>query len=98
MITVGTTTLPSPIQQLREQLEELGFWFAEEEHRDDGFGDLFLVLTRRGLGVRLIRDRGQWSVEVSGSDLNEWFAPMVWRAYLNQRVGDVATPTLDEQC
>jgi len=98
VITVGTTTLPSPIQQLREQLEELGFWLAEEEHRDDGFGDLFLVLTRRGLGVRLIRDRGQWSVEVSGSDLNEWFAPMVWRAYLNQRVGDVATPTLDEQC
>lgn len=98
MITVGTATLPSPMQQLREQLENLGFWLAEDESRDDGFGDRFLVLMRRGLGIRLVRDRGHWSVEVSGPDLSEWFSPMVWHAYLNQRVGDVATPELDEQC
>jgi hypothetical protein len=92
------TQLPAPLETLRAVLEERGFWLAEQEHREDSFGDTFLVLVRRGLSVRIVRDRGQWSVEVSGPGGDQWFSPMVWRTYLDGDAGDVATPALDEQC
>jgi hypothetical protein len=91
-------SLPTSLQKLREWLEMEGFDLIESQYRDSDFGNTLLLFRRHGLSIRMIRDRGQWFVEAADADVTEWFSPMVWRAYLDGRVGAITTPTIDEQC
>jgi hypothetical protein len=46
--------------------------------------------------VRLILVRGQWRVDISRS--GPWFSPTVWQAYLDGTVGDLTSPSLEDEC
>jgi hypothetical protein len=52
---------------------------------------------RGGVCIRFVRDRGQWFVELSGPNCQDWFSPMVWVAHLDGVIGDLSTPSLEEQ-
>jgi hypothetical protein len=43
-----------------------------------------LVLARSSTLVRVVRDRGQWFIEISASVWDDWFAPLVWHSVLNE--------------
>jgi hypothetical protein len=92
-----TNNQPNAIRHLVGELERLGYWTAEARSDDENFGDKRILLMKEGLGVRITRDRGQWFAEASGPGLADWFSPMVWMSYLNGRVGDTSTPSLDDQ-
>jgi hypothetical protein len=90
------SSLPAPLKHLWAKLEAVGFWQSEEEH-SESFGDAFAILMRNGLCIRFVRDRGQWFVDLSGPNCQDWFSPMVWVSYLDGFVTDLSTPSIEEQ-
>jgi hypothetical protein len=61
---------------LREWLTRQGFVVLLDSYSPDSFGNQAVTLARP-IAVRLVRDRGQWSVDICGEDgawrpLHEW--------------------------
>jgi hypothetical protein len=66
--------------ELREWLIGQGFVVLSDQYSPDSFGNQVVTLARP-IGVRLARDRGQWSVYLCGPDgdwrpLHEWVAEL----------------------
>ena len=53
------------------------------------------MLERETTRIRLVRDRGQWFIEVAGGD--DWFSPLVWQAFLESSMPSVEIVPLDAQ-
>jgi hypothetical protein len=58
------------IADLRKWLIEHGFVVVEEQYKPEAFGNQLVTLSRP-TAVRLVRDRGDWSIELMGSD-GQW--------------------------
>ena len=76
-------------------LREDGFR-EEERGESESFGDRYVRLSRAGLQVALVRDRGQWSLDAGGPRFGSRYAVHVWRIYLDG-VDAPAAPTFGEQ-
>lgn len=75
-------------QALLDDLLGRGYSVGEKRYDNERFGDALIVVGRETTRIRLIRDRGEWFVEVAGAD--DWFSPVVWRAFLQS-----AMPSLE---
>jgi hypothetical protein len=62
---------------LRAWLQDRGFVVLSDHYDPEHFGDQVVQLARP-LGIRLVRDRGEWSVDVVGAD-GEWIDIHRWR-------------------
>jgi hypothetical protein len=56
---------PEAVAWLVRQLRDSGFEQVSED-QSASFGDLLLVFRRPPVELRLIRDRGQWTADLSG--------------------------------
>jgi hypothetical protein len=65
---------------LRYWLIDQGFTVLSDHYEADLFGNQVVELARP-IAVRLIRDRGQWRVEIAGPD-GEWSSLDNWAARL----------------
>lgn len=76
---VHLSNAPDTIKILSDWLYRRGF--AVLEQRADGVHHQLLVLARDQWKVRLLNDRGDWSIAVAFGD-GEWIHPDVWEACL----------------
>jgi hypothetical protein len=78
---MNVTGMPKPIRELVGWLERDGFHMVEERS-DDSYNQL-RVLARGPCRIRILVDRGDWSIEIAPSS-GEWMHPDVWEAYLDE--------------
>jgi len=69
------------IERLVNWLEDTGFTLKERTI-GDAFGDGLVVLECPDLAVRLVRDRGEQSIELRAPQSNSWRDISTWRAVL----------------
>jgi hypothetical protein len=74
--------MPEPLKALRIWLVSHGFTLAEE-HRSDSFGDRFEMWVHDRCRVRIVRDKAEWALEISGDGISGWFDPDTWKACLD---------------
>lgn len=87
--------VPTEIDDLRSGLTEAGFTVAEEL-ASSSFGDLAVTFRRGILEVRVVRDRGQWSIEIAGPATG-FYDPDIWRACLEGRAAPLDPAPLADQ-
>jgi hypothetical protein len=92
------TPLPEELIQFQNALLAQGFKVTSSQYDEAHFGDRVIVLTNDDLQVRLIRDRSQWFVETRDTHSEDWFQPMIWRAYFDRHIGLLDIPTIEQQC
>ena len=73
----GWTTDDAVMADLRSWLVERGFVVLSDSYDFEAFGNQEVILTRP-IAVRLVRDRGQWWVDVLGAD-GRWSGIQRWR-------------------
>jgi hypothetical protein len=89
---------PLPVQQLQETLAAAGLRLIEDGYFPRHFGNRLLVFKGEAICVRVVKDRGQWAVEVSGPSCTDYYAPADWRSYLDDQISGAGLPTLEEDC
>ncbi len=73
----GWTADDAVIADLRSWLVERGFVVVSDRYDAASFGDQEIALTRP-IAVRLVRDRGQWWIDVLAAD-GRWAGIERWR-------------------
>lgn len=84
---IPADVIPPEAEALADDLQRRGYSVAEERYDEASFGNTLIVLERDTTRVRLVRDRGQWFVEVAGG--HDWFSPVIWRAFLESSMPPV---------
>lgn len=74
---LGWTAGDTVMAELRAWLVERGFIVLRDHYDSASFGNQEVMLTRP-IAVRLVRDRGEWRVEVLGAD-GQWSGIDRWR-------------------
>ena len=77
-----TPELPTTIDDLRTWLIIQGFQEEERFYDSRSFGDWLIVLARPPCRVRIVRDRSQWSIDISGEHIPRWYDTDLWQACL----------------
>lgn len=77
---IGWTDDDAVMADLRAWLVEQGFIVVSDRYDPQSFGDQEVTLTRP-IAIRLVRDRGQWWVDVLGAD-GQWAGIQRWREAL----------------
>lgn len=75
------------VLRLANELRDRGYSIVRERYDAASFGDALIVLEFDTSLVRLVRDRGQWFVELSCGGVDDWFAPVAWH---NALVGPIS--------
>jgi hypothetical protein len=90
-------SLDQPPQDAFKLLARAGFRVLAETE-SEGFGDRLVVLGRGAVLARLVRERGQWFLEVaSGTPGDEWFDMDLWLACLDHTpVPKEPSPLIDQ--
>ncbi len=88
--------LPENLAALVGWLTDQGFALVEELRAPESFGNWFLLYERGPCRVRLVRDRGQWILDISGPDRDEWFDVDIWLSCLEGRNPPTGPYKLDE--
>jgi hypothetical protein len=96
-VEVPTDAFLPRVRGLLDELLRRGYAVVEERYDEDSFGNAVVVLERNGTRVRLVRDRGEWFVEVAGASEGDWFAPVVWHAFLESSMPPLGTTSFDGQ-
>ncbi|MGH7643938.1 MAG: hypothetical protein ACRENX_13190 [Candidatus Dormibacteria bacterium] len=86
-----------PVRALLDELLRRGYAIGEERYDESSFGNALVILKRNDTVVRLVRDRGQWFVEVAGAAEGDWFAPVIWHAFLESSMPPLEATSLDGQ-
>lgn len=86
--------VPAEIEGLLSELTGAGF--TAEEVTSPFFGDVAVTFRRGALDVRVVRDRGQWFIEV-GSAGTGFYDADIWRACLEGRAAPLDPRPLAEQ-
>jgi hypothetical protein len=81
-VEIPADAISREVRALLDELIRRGYVVGEERDDEDSFGNALVVLERSGTAVGVVRDRGQWFVEVADAGRGEWFAPVVWHAFL----------------
>jgi hypothetical protein len=89
--------IPPEGQRLLDELQRHGYAIAEERQGADHFGDALAVLACDRARVRVVRDRGQWFVEAAGARGDEWFAPVIWKAFLDGSAPPAEAASFEDQ-
>ena len=79
-----TDQIPEDLPVLAHWLTSQGFTLTEH-HVSSAFGDRLLLFEREPCRVRLVRDRGQWFLEIAGPTTSDWFDADIWRSCLEGR-------------
>lgn len=77
---IPAKAIPHEVEVLLADLERLGYSTAQKSYDRASFGDAVIVLEHDATRIRLVRDRGQWFIEVGAA--HDWFSPVIWRAFL----------------
>lgn len=88
--------IPNELGFLVDWLTRRGFRRTEQQISAE-FGNRFTVLEREKCRVRLVRERGQWWVEVAAPDGHGWFDLDIWRSCLEGGEAPLEASTLREQ-
>lgn len=94
---IPADAIPSTVQGLLDELLRRGYEIGEDRYDEDVFGNALVVLGRNDTLVRLVRDRGQWFVEVAGATGGDWFTPVVWHAFLESKMPSLEAASFDAQ-
>ena len=89
--------IPPEVERLLDGLRRHGYAIADERYDPDHFGDALAVLESDRTRVRVVRDRGQWFVEVAGARGGEWFAPVIWKAFLDGSAPPAVAVSFEDQ-
>ncbi len=89
--------LPEDLAALVEWLTGQGFALVEEMRAPESFGNWLILYERGPCRVRLVRDRGQWILEIAGPDRDEWFDADIWLSCLEGSNPPTGPYNLDEQ-
>src|ERR671931_2245692 len=73
---------PQELAELPNWLVNQGFALTEQRDVPQSFGDQIFGFERGPCGVRLVRDRSQWFLEVGRPLRDEWFDADIWRSCL----------------
>jgi hypothetical protein len=80
-------------------LEGNGFRRLTYRYGHDVFGNTLIIYQRGGVGIRLIRDRSQWFLDVANMENLSWFLLDIWESCVSdeRRVprGSMDVETLD---
>lgn len=58
---------PSHLRDLIERLQAHGFEEVQSEHAAHSFGNVLRMFEREPVRIRVVRDRGDWSVEITAA-------------------------------
>jgi hypothetical protein len=75
-----------PYTALLADLVAQGFIVMRGTTEPDRFGNELLLLRRGETRIRFVRDRGQWFFELAAPSSDDWFAPVVWQALLDDEL------------
>lgn len=84
---------PAAYEALLTKLVADGFVPQVSDPDDTAFGNQIAVLIHDDIRLRLVRDRGQWFLEIAVPLTDEWFAPVVWMALLDDELPDPRRPS-----
>lgn len=90
--------LNSSSRSLVLELESRGYELAQGQHDTKSFENILLVFERGSTRVRIVRDRGQWFVGASAARWNDWFDPVIWRAFLDSALPQIDVASFEWQC
>jgi hypothetical protein len=79
-MNVPSDVIPDELNALLDDLQRRGYLVTETRYDEASFGNAIIVLKHDATRIRLVRDRGQWFIEVAAA--HDWFDPMIWRAFL----------------
>ncbi|WP_284550429.1 hypothetical protein [Aestuariimicrobium sp. T2.26MG-19.2B] len=63
----------------------------------NAFGNQVVLLVHDNIRVRLVRDRGQWFLEIDAALTDEWFSPVIWMALLDKELPDARRPSAEKE-
>src|SRR4051794_35842130 len=89
--------VPTAYRGLADELAAHGFVVQVGDPDDSAFGNQVAVLTHDRIRVRLVRDRGEWFLEIAAPLTDEWFAPVVWMALGSEELPDPRRLTPQEE-
>jgi hypothetical protein len=92
---IPADAIPPEVLGLRDELLRRGYGVVEERYDGASFGNALLDLERDGTFVRLVRERGQWFVGISGTAGSHGFAPVIWHAFLESSMPPLEVISLD---
>lgn len=85
------------VRSLLHQLRARGYVVIQQLYTERSFGNALIDLQRGCTRVRVVRDRGQWLLDMCGARDEEWWAPAVWRAWLTAWTGPIGSPAIGDQ-
>lgn len=88
---------PAAYQTLIDQLVAEGFVAQISNPDDTAFGNQIVLLIHDGIRLRLVRDRSQWFLEIAAPLTDEWFAPVIWMAFLDGELPDAQRPSAEDE-
>ncbi|MGH3496015.1 MAG: hypothetical protein ACRDP1_00925 [Nocardioidaceae bacterium] len=88
---------PAAYQALIGQLVAEGFVAQISNPDDTAFGNQIALLIHDGTRLRLVRDRSQWFLEIAAPLTDEWFAPVIWMAFLDGELPDPRRPSAEDE-
>jgi len=88
---------PAAYKTLTAQLAAEGFVAQISDPDDTAFGNRIALYIHNEVRVRLVRDRSQWFMEIAVPLTVEWFAPVIWMAFLDRSLPDPRRPSADQE-
>lgn len=85
------------VRSLLQQLRARGYVVLHHLYAEQSFGNALIDLPRGCTRVRVVRDRGQWLVDMCDARDQQWYAPAVWRAWLTSSTGPTGSPAIGDQ-
>ncbi len=84
---------PAGYEALVTKLVAEGFVPQISEPDDTAFGNQIAFFVHDETRLRLVRDRGQWFLEIAVPLTDEWFAPVVWMAFVDHELPGPQRPS-----
>jgi hypothetical protein len=92
-VVLECPALPPELAKLAAGLIEHGYRVVEERADPEHFGDRLIVFAGQRTRVRIVRDRGQWFVDVATAK-GECYEPVIWLAHLTGQMPPLDVPGL----
>ena len=88
---------PAAYQTLTDQLVAEGFVAQISDPDETAFDNQIALLIHDDIRLRLVRDRSQWFLEIAAPLTDEWFAPVIWMAFLDGELPDPRRPSAEDE-
>lgn len=89
--------LPEALEELTTELVHRGFAVERDEYSAESFGNRIVELEDAPIRVRIVRDRGVWSVSLSAAPGSQFASPLLWRTVLTGRLQTEDRLSLEDQ-